>query len=135
MQQKYRRAGRVLLWLLRVLCTLWLIQLLYQIILAGGFISGQVEWFQGHSLNGAMLGILPFFGVVAAVVHLVLVRRRWWLIPLWLGMWLLIEVQAILGYTRVIGAHIVGGSVLLATAAILCVALWRMAPLARQVAA
>lgn len=113
------------LWVLRVLATLWLAQLLAQVVLAAEFVSGNTALFTAHSLNGSMMTTLPFFMIVAGLLHLTVGRGKWWLLAVPVALLLLCEAQAILGYTRVVGAHIVGGTVLLTIATVWCIGLWR----------
>ena len=119
------KSPSVSLWTLRILATLWLAQLLAQIVLAASFVSGDTDLFTAHSLNGSMMNTLPFFMIVAGVLHATAGRGRWWLAAIPVGLLLVCETQSILGYTRVVGAHIVGGTTLLTVATLWCLALWR----------
>lgn len=111
--------------MLRVLATLWLLQLLLQIYLAAGFITGNVGWFNYHSLNGFMINFLPIVMLIVAVLHATVARGRWWPV-LWSLLAILVgSVQMVLGAARSVAAHIVGGSVLLGLAVLGCVLFWR----------
>lgn len=113
------------LWLLRILATLWLLQLLAQVWLAAAFVSGDTDLFGMHSLNGSMMNTAPFFMIVAGAFHVSLGRGRWWALVVPIVLLLLCETQAVLGYTRVVGAHILGGTLLLTIATLWCIGLWR----------
>lgn len=113
------------LWVLRVLATLWLVQVLAQVVLAAAFVSGDTAVFTSHSLNGSMMTTLPFFMIITGLVHLTIGRGRWWTLAVPVVLLLLCETQSILGYARIVGAHIVGGTLLLTIATLWCVGLWR----------
>lgn len=115
----------VSLWLLRIMATLWLVQIVAQVVLAAAFVSGDTDMFGMHSLNGSMMNSFPFFMLVAGTFHVTVGRGRWWALAPPIALMLLCETQSILGYTRIVGAHIVGGTALLTIATLWCLALWR----------
>lgn len=119
----YRSAW--LWWTLRVVMTLWFLQVLLQVVLAAGFISGNTAWFSMHSLGGVLIVIPLFVAFPIAIVHAVLARGARWPIPVVTGLFLLTGVQATLGWTRSVGVHVVGGVLLFAFALLTCVELWR----------
>lgn len=123
--QQPRPPQSVTLWLLRIAATLWLAQLIMQVTFAAAFVSGDTGVFQLHSINGSLMSTLPFIMILLALLHATVARGRVWPLPVSIFLVLLCGTQAILGYTRVIGAHIVGGTALLAIATLWCVGLWR----------
>lgn len=123
MQPKRRRS--ISLGALRVLATLFLLQLLTQVALAALFVGGETELFAAHSLNGSLINALPFALLVTAVLHATVARGVRWPIAAVTLVLLACTVQAALGYVRIIGAHIIGGTLLLSLGVLLCVALWR----------
>lgn len=115
----------VSLWTMRILATLWLLQLLSQIVMGGAFVSGDAGIFRMHSLNGTMMNTVPFLLTIVAIVHATLGRGRVWWIGVGVGLMVLTLTQEVLGYTRNIGAHIVGGTVLTTVAVVVAIVLWR----------
>ncbi|RBP67161.1 hypothetical protein DFO66_102214 [Brevibacterium sanguinis] len=111
---------------LRIIMTLWFLQVLLQTVFAAGFVSGSTSWFSMHSLNAAVILVLPLFlAVPVAILNAVVARGARWplaVIPLLV---VLTMAQAILGYTRTVGPHIVGGVLIVALSLLTCVALWR----------
>ncbi|MET0418874.1 MAG: hypothetical protein ABW022_22895, partial [Actinoplanes sp.] len=92
--------------LLRGVSVLVLLQVLVQAALAGGFITGQVSLLGLHSANGILLFLTSGVLVVGAVLLVRPGRGPWWPIALTAGIWLLIAVQAGLGFARLVGLHI-----------------------------
>jgi len=125
MQSTTARPRSVTFWLLRVLATGWLIQIMAQIILAAEFVSGNVGMFHAHSTNGSLLSFLPLIMLVVAIIHATAARGIRWPILVTAIAWPAAYVQEILGYARALATHIVGGTVLLGIAVALVVLLWR----------
>lgn len=116
--------GRWSLALLRILASAWLVQVAAQVVLAAGFIGGDIGTFHAHSRNGSLLVLPPLLMTAVALVHAV-TARRWWPAPICLAMFLVTGTQIGLGHGRVIGAHIVLGAALLTLSMLLAIALWR----------
>lgn len=118
------RRGRWSLTLLRILASVWLLQVAAQVVLAAGFIGGDIGAFHAHSRNGGLLVLLPMLMTAVAMVHAV-TARRWWPAPVCVAVFLTTGSQIGLGHGRVIGAHIVLGATLLTISTLLAIALWR----------
>lgn len=119
------RRRSISLSVLRILATLFLLQLLTQVILAAAFVSGETGLFTAHSINGSAIYALPFMMIITAVLHATVARgARWPIVASTLVAFACI-VQMTLGFNRVIGAHIVGGPLVLSLGVLLCVGLWR----------
>jgi hypothetical protein len=91
---------------LRAVSVLVLVQVLLQAALAGGFITGQVSLLGLHSANGILLFLTSGLLVVVAVLLVRPGRGPWWPIVLTTALWLLIAVQAGIGFARLVGLHI-----------------------------
>jgi hypothetical protein len=91
---------------LRVVSFVVLLQVLGQAMLAGGFVTGQVSLLGLHSLNGMTLFGTSALLVAGAVLLVRPGRGPWWPIVLTTVLWLLVGVQAFLGFARMVGSHI-----------------------------
>lgn len=101
------RSGRWIVVGLRVSLVLLMITLFVQVVLAGLFITGDVDMLKAHSENSAT-GI----GTLDLIVLIFAILLRWPgrgpVGPMWVGIALvvLLEVQGGLGYLRLIAWHI-----------------------------
>ncbi len=105
--------------------TLWFAQIALQVAFAAGFVSGSTSWFSMHSLNGALLVLPLMVGFPVALLNAIVARGAWWPLVVLPALFFLVTMQMTLGYTRIVGVHIVGGVLVFALALITCIELWR----------
>jgi len=120
---------RLTLWLLRAVLAAHLLAVLVQPVLAGYYLTGDVDAIGWHAAIGSTLAAVALL-VIAAAVGYVLVRRGgWWLLAVAVLLFLADGFQIGMGYERALEIHvplevaIVVGSVLLAG--------WSFTPAAR----
>ena len=113
------RRPRVALWLLRAVLTAHLLAVLAQPVLAGYYLTGDMDAIGWHATVGSTLAAVALL-VIAAAVGYVLVRRgSWWLPAVAVLLFLADGFQIGMGYERALEIHmplgvaIVVGSVLL----------------------
>ncbi|MGH3352129.1 MAG: hypothetical protein ACRDPS_15785 [Nocardioides sp.] len=117
------RRPRVSLVCFRAVAVLQALLAIGQPIFIGSYFAGTFESLGLHSAGAAFLQALSIPLVVAAGA-VVAMRGRWWFLGWSIALFLLVHVQATLGYTRVLEWHVplgvltVGISVFLAIAAL-----------------
>jgi hypothetical protein len=114
------------LWTLRVLLTVHLPAVLAQPLLAGLFLSGDVDAIAVHGTVGTVLAALTLVVVVAALLYVTAGRGAVWVLPAVVALFLAEGVQIGVGYSRSLLWHIPLG-VLIVTASILLAA-WVWTP-------
>lgn len=121
------RGPRLSLWVLRVTATVHLVLVLAQPVLAGLFLTGNVDAINVHAGVAGVLGITAL-ALVAASIAYVVRRGRLWVLPVTVVQFLVIGLQMALGFTRALGGHVPLG-VAIASASVL-VAVWVWTPAA-----
>jgi hypothetical protein len=114
-----------IVWSLRGTATLHLITVLGQAIIAGRFVTGEVDLLALHSLNALVVAALVFFQLVAAILLWRPGGGATW--PLWVSalQLVLVVVQISLGTLRLVAPHIPLAMVILGLAATMTVWTWR----------
>lgn len=114
-----------IIWSLRVTATLHLITVLGQAIIAGRFVTGEVDLLSLHNLNASLVAGLVFFQLVAAILLWRPGRGAAW--PLWVSalQLVLVGAQMALGELRLVALHIPLAMVILAMAATMTAWTWR----------
>jgi hypothetical protein len=114
------RRPRATLWLLRALLTVHVLAVLCQPLLAGLFLSGDVDAIAVHGTVGSSLAAAGLVLIAAAVLYVLAGRGSLWILPVMIGLFLIEGVQIGVGFSRNLGLHIplgvliVSGSILLA---------------------
>jgi hypothetical protein len=121
---------RATLWTLRVLLTAHLVAVLGQPLLAGLFLSGDVDAIRIHGLAGSLLAAFGLVLVAAALLHVTVGRGPLWLLPAAVALFLTEGVQVGLGYARELQWHVPLG-VLVVTVAVVAAA-WVWTPVAAR---
>jgi hypothetical protein len=112
------------LWPLRVVTTVFTIQVFAQAALAGSFLSGHYGALHTHELNGL---VLAGFGWLLPVTAILAWRPgRWAAWPMLAAVvaYVTILVQLILGFSRALAVHVPVGVLLLVALAVLCTWAW-----------
>jgi hypothetical protein len=120
---------RLSLLLLRILISAYLVAVLAQPVLAGLFLTGDVDAIAVHAAVGSALAA---FGLVliAATLAYVLRRGRLWVLPAAVVLFLAVGLQIGMGYARTLQIHVPLG-VAIVTASIL-LAIWVWTPSAAR---
>ncbi len=119
------RRPRVTLWLLRITATLNLLLVLMQPVLAGLFLSGDVDAIDMHATVANAVAFVSM-ALVGIGIGYVVARGRWWVLVALVALLAAIIGQAFAGYARVLELHIPLG-VLIVTASVL-LAIWVWTP-------
>ncbi|GAB1511474.1 hypothetical protein [Actinophytocola sp. KF-1] len=117
------RRPRLSLWVLRVAVTVHLVLVLAQPVLAGLFLTGNVDAIEVHSAVGGLVATASLVLIAAAVAYVVR-RGRLWVLPVMVVLFLAVGGQVALGATRVLGAHVPLGVAIAVASALLAVWVW-----------
>jgi hypothetical protein len=111
-------------WSLRVIALGVAVLVFGQPVLAGLFVTGDVGMLRLHSTSAGFITTLAFLQFAAAILVWRPGRGPSW--PIWasLAFFLAAEVQAALGYARVVGLHIPLGVLLFGFAVVMVIATW-----------
>lgn len=118
-----RRRPRLTLWLLRIAATLHLVLVVAQPVLAGLFLTGNVDAITVHAVVAGILagGELVLTGIAVAYV---VARGRVWVLPVAVLLFVAVGVQMTAGYSRALQLHIPLGVAIVTTAVFLAVWAW-----------
>lgn len=125
-----RRGPRVSLWLLRAVVTVHLVAVLVQPMLAGLFLTGDVEAIAVHGLVGSALAAWSLLTIGVVIGYVTAGRGRLWVLPVTVVLFLAEGLQIGYGYSRTLQVHIPLG-VLIVTASVLLAA-WAWTPSAAR---
>jgi hypothetical protein len=109
------------LWTLRAVITVHALAVLAQPVLAGLFLTGDVDAIGVHGLIGSLLALVGMVVIGVALAYVLGGRGRLWVLPVAVALFLADGFQIGAGYTRQLELHIplgvaiVVASVLLAT--------------------
>jgi hypothetical protein len=111
-------------WLLRGLVLLTAVLVLLQPVSAGLFVTGNVEMLGLHSAGHIFISLVLLLQMVAAVLIWRPGRGPAW--PIWatVGMFLLVGMQAGLGYVRMLSLHIPLGVLTFGLSVAMLIAAW-----------
>jgi hypothetical protein len=121
---------RIPLSLLRTVLTVHLVAVLAQPVLAGLFLTGDVDAIAVHGTIGSTLAAVDLVVIAATLVYLLGGRGRLWILPVIVGLFLSVGLQIGFGYARTLQIHIPLG-VAIVTASVL-LAVWVWSPSARR---
>jgi hypothetical protein len=121
--QPHRRTFAVWLVLLRVLAVLQAVVAIGQPLSIGQYLAGLYTWLGLHSAGAVALILVSFLLAVTSIGYAISGGRVWVPIVCWLLMFA-VEVQAGMGYARVLAVHIPLG-VFVVTASVL-LAIWSL---------
>jgi hypothetical protein len=118
------------LWLLRATLTLYLLGVLAQPVLAGMFLTGDVDAISVHAAIGTALEAMTMLVVGATVLYVVGGHGRLWVLPVTVVLFFVVGLQIGMGYTRQLQIHIPLG-VAIVTASVM-LAVWAWSPSAAR---
>jgi hypothetical protein len=120
-----RRTGpRWPIWTFRITSTIAAIMLFDQAIFAGQFLGGTYDSLHVHRENATYAGIAILLCAVSAVLLRWPGRGPWWPMLAGLGIFGLIALQIVLGFTRALALHVPLGVAIILIAAALAVWAW-----------
>ena len=124
-----RTGPLITLWSLRMAITAHLVAVLAQPILAGRYLTGDVDAITAHGAVGTSLAALDLLVIAAAVAYVAGGRGPLWVLPAAVLLFLAVGLQIGMGYARQLGVHVPLG-VVVVTASVLFTA-WVWTPSAR----
>jgi hypothetical protein len=125
-----RTGPLITLWSLRMAITAYLVAVLAQPILAGRYLTGDVDAITAHGAVGTSLAALDLLVIAAAVAYVAGGRGPLWVLPAAVLLFLAVGLQIGMGYARQLGLHVPLG-VGIVTASVLFTA-WVWTPSARR---
>jgi hypothetical protein len=112
-------------WVFRGTSLVAAVMLLDQAVFAGQFLAGSYGALHTHRENATYAGICVLISMVAAVLLRVPGRGPWWPIAANLGIFGLVALQIILGFSRDIAIHVPLGVVTILLAVLLAIWAWK----------
>ncbi|MCH6168962.1 hypothetical protein [Pseudonocardia alaniniphila] len=100
------RRPRISLWALRVVITVNLLAVLAQPVLAGLFLTGDVDAIGVHGVIGSLLAVIELVVIVIAVAYVLGGRGRLWVLPVAVLLFLAVGFQIGAGYARELELHV-----------------------------
>jgi hypothetical protein len=125
-----RRPPRITLWTLRLVLSVHLLAVLAQPVLAGRYLTGDVDAIAVHGLIGSLLALVAMAVIAAALAYVLVVRGRLWVLPATVALFLADGFQIGFGYSRELNLHVPLG-VGIVVAAVLLTA-WSWTPAAAR---
>lgn len=124
------RRPRLILWGLRLVTALHLCAVLVQPLLAGRFLTGDVDAIGLHGAVGLLVVLTGLVLAVTALGYVAVVRGRWWLVSVAAALFLAEGLQLGMGTARALQVHVPLGVAITVTATLL--AGWAWSPAARR---
>ena len=118
------RRPRVSLWTLRFLLTGHLIAVLAQPVLAGRYLTGDVDAMAVHGLVGSLLALVAMSLMAGALAYVIGGRGQLWVLPVMVLVFLGEGFQIGMGYSRALQVHVPLGVAIVVTAVLLAVWVW-----------
>lgn len=117
------RRPRIALALLRVVITAHLVMVLAQPVLAGLFLTGNVDAITVHGAVGSALAAVEM-ALIATTVAYVARRGRLWVLPVAVVLFFAAGLQIGMGYARVLQIHIPLGVAIVTASVLLAIWVW-----------
>ncbi|HVL85799.1 MAG TPA: hypothetical protein VM367_16150, partial [Pseudonocardia sp.] len=114
----------VTLWSLRAAVTVDLLAVLAQPVLAGRYLTGDVDAIAVHRAVGSGLAALGLVTIGAALLHVTAGRGPLWVLPVAVGYFLALGLQLGMGFARQMRLHVPLGSVLVVGTVLLAIWVW-----------
>ena len=118
------RRPRASLWTLRFLLTAHLVAVLAQPVLAGLFLTGDVDAIEVHGLVGSLLALVAMSLVAGALAYVVGGRGRLWVLPVTVLLFLVEGFQIGVGHSRALEVHVPLGVAIVVAAVLLAAWVW-----------
>lgn len=117
--------------LLRIVLVLHATLVVVQPVMAGYFLSGEVDAMAVHSPLGSTLWMLAFLQIFVAGLYWLAGRGRGWPVLASIGLFIAEMTQMTFGHTQTMSVHIPLGTSIVVAVALL--AIWSFRPAARRV--
>lgn len=117
------RRPRLSLWSLRLATTVHLVMVLAQPVLAGLFLTGDVDAIEVHGVVGSVLAAVSLVLIGLTLVY-VFRRGRLWVLPVAAVLFVAVGLQIGLGYSRALAVHVPLGVAIVAASVLLAVWVW-----------
>jgi hypothetical protein len=118
------RRPRVSLWSLRLVITVHLVAVLAQPVLAGLYLTGDVDAIGVHSLVGSLLALVAMIVIAATLAYVIGGRGRLWVLPVGLVLFLADGMQIGFGYANELALHIPLGVAIVTASVLLAAWVW-----------
>jgi hypothetical protein len=118
------RRPRVSLWTLRLLLTGHLVAVLAQPVLAGRYLTGDVDAIEVHGLVGSLLALVAMSLIAGAIAYVVGGRGQLWVLPATVLLFLAEGFQIGFGYSRELQVHVPLGVGIVVIAVLLAAWVW-----------
>ena len=112
------------LWTLRFLLTGHLVAVLAQPILAGRYLTGDVDAMAVHGLVGSLLALVAMTLIASALAYVVGGRGQLWVLPVAVLLFLAEGFQIGMGYSRQLQMHVPLGVAVVVAAVLLAAWVW-----------
>ena len=114
---------RITLWLLRIAATVYLVLVLAQPVLAGLFLTGNVDAIEMHA---TVADVLAFgaLGLIGVAIAYVVARGRVWVLGAAVLLLVAVGAQMAFGYTRALQFHIPLGVAIVTASVLLAIWVW-----------
>lgn len=117
------RRPRLSLLLLRIVVTAYLVAVLAQPVLAGLFLTGDVDAIAVHGAVGSALGAVGLV-LLGATLAYVVRRGRLWVLPAMVLLFLATGLQIGMGYAGVLQVHVPLGVAVVTATVLLAIWVW-----------
>jgi hypothetical protein len=118
------RRPRLSLWLMRTVLTVHLLAVLAQPVLAGLFLTGDIDAIAVHGTIGSTLAAVDLVAIGATLVYVLGGRGRLWVLPVIVALFLAVGLQIGFGYSRMLEIHIPLGVAIVTTSVLLAIWVW-----------
>ena len=118
------RRPRVSLWSLRLVITVHLVAVLAQPVLAGLFLTGDVDAIGVHGLVGSLLALVAMIVIAATLAYVIGGRGRLWVLPVGLALFLADGMQIGFGHAKELQLHVPLGVAIVTASVLLAAWVW-----------
>ena len=115
---------RTSLWLLRAALTVHLLAVLAQPVLAGLFLTGDIDAIAVHGTIGSTLAAVDLLVIGVTLVHVLGGRGRLWVLPVIVVLFLAVGLQVGMGYARTLEIHVPLGVAIVTASVLLAAWVW-----------
>jgi hypothetical protein len=115
---------RTSLWLLRSVLTVHLLAVLAQPVLAGLFLTGDIDAIAMHGTFGSTLAAIDLLVIGVTLLYVLGGRGRLWVLPVIVGLFLAVGLQVGMGYARTLEVHVPLGVAIVTASVLLAAWVW-----------